>query len=180
MPHCWKPAAASSRCMLALDWLVEVKSLAPALHDVACRSSALPTPCPRSWRGDHQHLDEGFTEEVPVLDPVAGQRVVEFGDVHVAVRQPLVDLQGTPWVIGRNAVQGDQCRKIRAHGRAYPNCWSPHVHRRRLRSSKPLPLTRQARSVSSDRGRWNSSRPAAAKPAWMRAVPIPSAPHSSA
>nr|KAJ9625288.1 hypothetical protein H2204_010532 [Knufia peltigerae] len=88
---------------------------------------------PAQRRGDHQHLDEGLTEEVPMLDPVADRRAIELGDVHMAVRQPLADLHGTPWVIGRNAVQGDQCRKIRALGRAYPKCWSLQRQKREQR-----------------------------------------------
>lgn len=98
-------------------------------------------------RGHHQHLDEGFAEEVPMLDPVTGQRAIELGNVHVAVRQPLADLHRTSWVIGRNAVEGDQCRKIRAFGLAYPKWRSLQRHRRRLRSSKDIIVARYQRSM---------------------------------
>ncbi|WP_236511954.1 hypothetical protein [Stenotrophomonas sp. PA-6-5C] len=65
----------------------------------------------------------------------------------MAVRQPLADLRGTAWVIGRNAIEGDQCRKIRALGRAYPKCWSLPGHRGRLRSSKDIIVARYQRSM---------------------------------
>jgi hypothetical protein len=47
----------------------------------------------------------------------------------------------------RNAVDGDQCRKIRACGRAYPKCWSLPGHRGRLRSSKDIIVARYQRSM---------------------------------
>ncbi|MGE8285793.1 MAG: hypothetical protein ACN6PX_18195 [Stenotrophomonas lactitubi] len=67
--------------------------------------------------------------------------------MHVAVRQPLADLHRTSWVTRRNAVDGDQCRKIRACGRAYPKCWSLPGHRGRLRSSKDIIVARYQRSM---------------------------------
>ncbi|WP_367785847.1 MULTISPECIES: hypothetical protein [unclassified Stenotrophomonas] len=65
----------------------------------------------------------------------------------MAVRQPLADLHRTSWVMRRNAVDGDQCRKIRACGRAYLKCWSLPGHRGRLRSSKDIIVARYQRSM---------------------------------
>jgi hypothetical protein len=58
--------------MPVLEALVEVNSLPWPCSAMAWRSRAAPTPWLRCAR-HHQHLDEGFAEEVMVDDQVTGQ-----------------------------------------------------------------------------------------------------------